>query len=191
MTTTDRYTRAIEAVRAHVFPSKMWSLRPSASAETVDALYQLETRWSAADETERAYLAYAAEALAAELEPRRLLAARRDGENTAAIRKRFGDALNALLAILATASPLTVGGMQTKTSFYTEAQKHVEAFKEAKTDADELAVTRQMEALLARAREEYGAGGGLSAALSWDWRKWALVAGGVVGGIALLRMLTR
>jgi hypothetical protein len=187
MTTTERYTRAIEAVRAHVFPSRMWSLRPPASAETVDALYQLETRWPAADETERGYLAYAAEALAAELAPRRLLA-RRD---TAAIRKRFGDALNALLAILATASPLTVGGMQTKTSFYTEAQKHVEAFKEAKTDTEELAATRQMEALLARAREEYGTGGGLTAALSWDWRKWALVAGGVVGGIALLRMLTR
>lgn len=180
-----RFARAIDSVRARVFSSEPWSLRPRVDDATVRALHVLETSWTmATTPEERALLASQAEELIASLTPRRLLP-RRDG---AAERKRFADAYYGLAALLRSI-PIATGGGPKVYNYYSEASKVVEVFKNAKDDASELGAAREMEALYARARDDFGAGRSLVP--NMDWRKWALVGGGVLGGVVLLRALLR
>jgi len=206
-----RFARAIDAVRARIFSSEPWSLRPRVDDATVRALHALETRWSVAPFEERAALAGEAEALAASLEPRRMVTRRRDAEPAVSAERRLGTALGALEALLqktdrALSGPFDMWGRSDQTDPYrNSARQLLERWKKSTTAEERERIARDAEALLKNATEVLRAGKGattfgeelssqIKATLDGagaDWKKWALLGGGMLGGVVLLRALLR
>jgi|GEM_PF-2077289 len=108
--------------------------------------------------------------------------------NGAVEKKRFGDALFGLNALLQTTTPYPWRLAKIK-AISEEATKLAEKFRDNKADAEESTLARQMEALLAQARVDFG--DDTTTASKTDWKKWGIVGAGVLGGVLLLRAVAK